>query len=278
MILPAKGERVPLIAEESQSKPGTPVPTIIKRQGRSEWTAIVPEEEFAIYDKAIKGVRPLALPFLLGGAFGLATHTGRWRNTKDIDFFVMPAHHEAFIGALRNAGFEDYYKTLPYDRGWIFRGIQNGVIVDIIWDTPNRRTQVDDEWVQRASHINFRGEDMLAVPAEELLFIKTFVIQKDRCDWSDLINLLCFQAAHLDWEHVIKRYGPELPLLRAVLNVFAWICPVEAAQIPEKIRAQLGVEIEMPENPEDMTRQRVNLLDSRPWFAAYQPMDAPMKL
>jgi hypothetical protein len=249
-----------------------------KRNGRSEWTAIVPEEEFAIYNKAIKAIRPLGLPFLLGGAFGIAAHTGRWRNTKDIDFFVLPAHHDAIIGALLNAGFTDYYPTLAYDRGWIFRSIQEGVLVDIIWDTPNRRSQVDQDWIDRAAHVDFRGEEMLAVPAEELLFIKTFVLQKDRCDWTDLINLLCFQSARLDWEHVIKRYGPELPLLRAVLGVFAWVCPVEAAQIPEDIRERLGLEVELPDNPVATTRARVRMLDSRPWFSAYQPMDKPMTL
>lgn len=249
-----------------------------KRQGRSEWCAIVPEGEFAIYNKALNAVRPLGLPFLLGGAFGLAALTGRWRNTKDLDLFVMPAHHEIFVGALRNAGFVDYYDTLAYDRGWIYRAVLEGVIVDVIWDTPNRRSQVEESWFERAVHLNFRGEATLAVPPEEMLFIKSFVLQKDRSDWGDLMNLLCFQAAHIDWEHVIKRYGAELPLLRGILNVFAWLCPLEAGQIPEEIRARLRIEISMPENPEETTRARVRMLDTRPWFAAYQPMDKPMSI
>jgi hypothetical protein len=253
------------------------------RVGRSEWTAIVPEEEFAIYNKAIKAIRPLNFPFMLGGAFGIASHTGRWRNTKDIDFFVLPEHHNAFIEVLLKNGFHDYYETLEYDRGWIFRAIQEGILVDIIWDTPNRRAHVDQQWIDRALSINFRGESMLAVPAEELIFIKAFVLQKDRCDWTDIINVLHFQAGHLDWEHIIRRFGPELPILRAILNVFAWVCPIEALQIPEKIRGDLNIEIQLPEDSAEHTRTRVKILDSRPWdsrpwFAAYQPMDKPMTL
>jgi hypothetical protein len=249
-----------------------------KRIGRSEWTKSVPEQEFAIYAKALDAVRPLGLPYLLGGAFGLAAHTGRWRNTKDLDLFVMPAHHEQFVQSLTRAGFHDYYERLAYDRGWIYRAILDDVIVDIIWDTPNRRCHVDEAWIERAVHLDFRGESALAVPPEEMIFIKSFVMQKDRCDWTDLINILCFQSAHLDWKHLIHRFGPELPILRALLNIFSWICPLEAAQIPENIRTRLGVEIILPEDPAATTRVRKNLLDSRPWFAAFEPMDVPMKL
>jgi hypothetical protein len=249
-----------------------------KRRGRSEWAAIVPEGEWAVYLKALKAVRPLGWPFMIGGAFGLACHTGRWRNTKDLDLFVMPDHHEAFVDALLKAGFVDYYDTLAYDRGWIFRAIYEGVIVDVIWNTPNRRTQVDEKWFQYAPQVTLRGEELMGVPAEELLVLKSFVLQKDRCDWSDLINLLCFTAASIDWDHVIDRFGTEVPLLRGLLNVFAWVCPVEAAQIPESIRKRLCVEVIMPDDPAAITRERVKLLDSRPWFSAFQPMDAPMKL
>lgn len=249
-----------------------------KRRGRSEWVAIVPENEWAIYQKALKAVRSPGWPFMIGGAFGLACHTGRWRNTKDLDLFVMPAHHEAFVDALLKAGFIDYYDTLAYDRGWIFRAIHDDVIVDVIWDTPNRRTQVDEKWFEYAPRITLRGEELMGVPAEELLVLKSFVLQKDRCDWTDLINLLCFTAGSMDWNHVIERFGSELQLLRGLLNVFAWTCPVEASQIPEPIRRQLALDIIMPENPAAATRERVRLLDSRPWFSAFQPMDAPMKL
>lgn len=248
------------------------------RRGRSEWASIVPDAEWAVYLRAIQAVRPLGWPFMIGGAFGLACHTGRWRNTKDLDLFVMPAHHEAFVDALLKAGFVDYYDTLAYDRGWIFRAVFEGVIVDVIWNTPNRRTQVDELWFQNAPHVTLRGEELMGVPAEELLLLKSFVVQKDRCDWTDLINLLCFTAGHINWPHVINRFGSELPLLRALLNLFAWVCPVEAAQIPENIRQQLCVKVAMPDDPAAATKERVKLLDSRPWFAAFQPMDAPMKI
>src|SRR5262245_12798887 len=51
------------------------------------WTEHIPDEEWAIYERAIGAIRKTGRPFMLAGAFGLAAYTGRWRNTKDIDFY-----------------------------------------------------------------------------------------------------------------------------------------------------------------------------------------------
>jgi hypothetical protein len=252
-------------------------PALAKRPvGRTDWAAIVPDDEWAVYMKAIRAVRPLGTGFLLGGAFGLASYTGRWRNTKDLDFYVLPSERDRFIDALLKAGFVDYYDTLAYDRGWIFRAVQDDVIVDVIWGTPNRRSEVDAEWFKRGTEVTLKGEKLAALPAEELLFVKSFVLQRDRCDWPDLLNLLCYTAGELDWDHVVWRYGPELPILKSLLNLFAWLNPEKAALLPEKVRTKLGVEVKMPTDPAAVCKCNVALLDSRAWFAPFHPTDKPM--
>src|SRR5438105_10001981 len=97
------------------------------------WAAAISSSEWATYRAAIDAVRGAGIPFLLGGGFALATFTGRWRDTKDIDFYVMPQARSATIAALTKAGFGDYYQRLSYDRRWIYRSVQSDVIVDIIW-------------------------------------------------------------------------------------------------------------------------------------------------
>src|SRR5215210_1712277 len=113
------------------------------------WASIVPDDQWNTYLDAIRVTRKTGAPFLLGGAFGLAAYTGRWRNTKDLDFFVLPSDKDKVVDALTKIGFEDYHSTLAYDRGWIYRAVRNDAIVDVIWQTPNRRTVVDEEWFQR---------------------------------------------------------------------------------------------------------------------------------
>ena len=242
------------------------------------WASIVPDDQWNVYLEAIRATRKTGARFLLGGAFGLAGYTGRWRNTKDLDFFVLPNDKDKIVDALTKIGFEDYHDTLAYDRGWIYRSVCNDVIVDVIWQTPNRRAVVDEEWFKRGRPVVLRDEKLEVIPAEELLSIKLYVLQRDRCDWPDLINLLYRTVDSLDWDHVLKRLGNDRGLLGGLLQVFNWVAPAEAKQIPERIRKQFCLpditssDLQLPDSA------RKALLDSRPWFAAHQPMDRPLQL
>lgn len=242
------------------------------------WASIVPDEQWNTYLDAIRATRRTGAQFLLGGAFGLAGYTGRWRNTKDLDFFVLPEDKDKIVDALTKAGFEDYHLKLPYDRGWIYRAVRDEVIVDTIWQTPNRRSVVDEQWFKRGRPVVLRNEKLAVIPAEELLAIKLYVLQRDRCDWPDLINLLYATAATLDWDHVLYRMGSDTPLLSGLLQVFNWVAPAQAKEIPSRIREQFCLpkvtmaELEIPDN------ERKALLDSRPWFAAHQLADKPLQL
>jgi hypothetical protein len=243
---------------------------------RKTWAATIPNEQWERYLEAIHRVRKTGARFLLGGAFGLASYTQRWRNTKDLDLFVLPSDKDRVIDAVTKAGFEDYHDQLPYDRGWIYRAVRDGVIVDTIWQTPNRRSEVDEEWFARARPVVICDEHLQAIPAEELLAIKLYVLQRDRCDWPDLINLLFFTAETLDWQHVLRRLDQEKPLLGGLLQVFNWIAPARAMRIPSEIRTEFHLSAPSGEDlflPEDF---RIKLIDSRPWFAAHQPSDRPM--
>src|SRR5436305_13014397 len=144
------------------------------------WARTIPDEQWSVYRDAIRVTRKTGARFLLGGAFGLARYTGRTRNTKDIDFFVLPSDKDKIIDALTKIGFDDYYPKLAYDRGWIYRAVRDDVIVDTIWQTPNRRTEVDAEWFKRSRRAVLRGEELEFIPAEELLAIKLYVLQRDR--------------------------------------------------------------------------------------------------
>lgn len=243
-----------------------------------KWGSIIPDAQWAVYLDAIRVTRKTGAKFLLGGAFGLAAYTGRWRNTKDLDFFVLPSDKDKIIDALTKAGFDDYHSTLGYDRGWIYRAVRDEMLVDTIWQTPNRRTVVDEEWFARSRDVVLRGEPLNVLPAEELLAIKLYVLQRDRCDWPDLLNLLYTTAGSLDWEHVVHRLEREQPLLAGLLQVFNWLAPERARQIPREIREKFHLPEVGSKDLDLPAEHRVGLLDSRPWFAAFQAMDKPMSL
>ncbi|MDX1953776.1 MAG: nucleotidyltransferase family protein [Verrucomicrobiota bacterium] len=243
--------------------------------GKSQWGEIIPDTEWSVYQRAIQLFRDLKVPFVLGGAFGLAGYTGRWRNTKDMDFFLRPSDKDKVVDALTKEGFEDYYTRLPYDRGWIYRAVDDDVIVDLIWGTPNRVTEVDDLWFEFATPISIRGEAMHVLPAEELLYIKLFVLQRDRCDWPDLLNLLYAVGPRLRWDHVMRRLGPDKGLMGGLLQLFTWLAPEIARKLPMEIQEQFH--LQPKEGVRDL-QGNVNVLDSRPWFSAFQPVDQAMRL
>ena len=246
--------------------------------GRNEWEQLIPDEQWTIYKSAIDAISAAKRAFMLGGAFGLAGYTGRCRNTKDLDIYVLPSDGEAVIDALTKAGFEDFYGRLPYDRGWIYRSIQNDIIVDVIWGTPYRLTEVDADWFKHSRPISVKGEKMRIVPPEELVWVKLFVLQRDRCDWPDLLNLLRISGGEIDWDRLLHRVGPDFGLLQALMQVYNWLCPVEALALPARIREVFKLTVPTAEERGLDPRARVALLDSRPWFALFQPADKPMQI
>lgn len=243
-----------------------------------QWGQLIPLPQWMVYKAAIQAARSAQVPFMLGGAFGLARYTGRWRNTKDIDFFVREADGLRLIEALLQAGFSDYHEQLAYDRSWIYRAVQDDVIVDVIWTTPNHHMVVDEDWFQHARGVTIQDEELQVIPAEELLWIKTFVMQRDRCDWPDLVNLLAAAGPDLQWDRLLARFGDDAPLLHSVLLLFSWVCPDGAAQLPQMVRERFSLPGQNFRLGDETEKRRVALLDSRPWYAAFQPADAPMRL
>ncbi len=240
------------------------------------WAGTVPQLAWETYQSAIKVLQSEGIPFLLGGGFALATFVGRWRDTKDIDFYIHPQDRERAATALRGAGFEDYYDRLPYDRNWIVRNVKNDVIVDLIWAMANQRAQVDESWFQRVSEISIRGETLFLMPIEEFLWCKFYIVQRDHCDWIDILNVLYMHAESINWTSLLNRLGEDQPLLAGVLSVFAWMCPDRAGQLPRGLWRELGLN---PPPPERALRQdRVRLLDSRAWFAALLPCNGKLEV
>ncbi len=210
--------------------------------------------------------RSSGIRFAFGGAFATAVYTGELRNTKDFDFYILPQDRKRMQEAIGRAGLRDHYDLLPYDRSWIYRASKNGVLVDVIWAMANHRSDVDDEWLTRGPLVEIRGEQLRAIPIEELIWSKLYVLQRDRTDWGDVLNLFSAQAESIDWDRLADRLGSDTPLLAAALQVWTWLEPERTGSV-EAIRNRLALAPpdQEPEQP-DPTRFRAGLIDSRPWF------------
>ncbi len=230
-----------------------------------DWESI-PEPQWDVYREAIRQANAQNVRFALGGAFATAAYTGDLRNTKDLDFYILPADRQAMQRAMAKAGLEDHYDRLPYDRSWIYRGSHGDIIVDAIWAMANHRAEVDQDWLDRGREVTIRGMHLRAIPVEELIWSKLYVLQRERCDWGDVLNLLDAQARSIDWEHLLGRLAGDTPLLAGALSLFTWLAPDSAALIPPTVWQRLGLRASPESADRGTLRSRADLLDSRPWF------------
>ncbi len=246
-------------------------------RGEAEWAALMPDDQWEVFASGAAAMEAEGVPFLLAGAMALASYTGHWRNTKDVDVIVREADRERAIGALRAVGFEDYFERQAYDRSWIFRGFRKGVLFDVIWGLPNHRVGIDDAWFAHATPVSLRGQTYRAAPAEEIVRVKLYVMQRERCDWVDVLNVLAATVEQLAWPRLVERMGRDLPLLQGALAIFNWMCPGRAQALPAWLRKQFALSRIEAEDLAATEERRVRLFDSRPWFALHQPMDRPLE-
>jgi hypothetical protein len=228
------------------------------------WARLIPRSQWRIYRQVIARAQKEGIPFALGGAFAVATYTGYWRNTKDLDLYVLPEYRERMISILTSAGLADYYDTLPYDRWWIYRGKRGDTIVDVIWAMANHRAQIDELWMS-GPEVELQEFRVRVLPAEAMLWDKLYIMQRERCDWPDVLNLLYSAGDRIDWEYLLGRIGEDRALLAGALSVFRWISPGRARALPGWLWGRLGVEAPDSSAPE-IVQRRVGLLDRRPWF------------
>lgn len=230
-----------------------------------DWDRI-PDAEWEVYRAVIHQARSLGIRFAIGGAFATAAYVGVLRNTKDLDLYVLASDRDLMKEATRRAGLVDFYDRLPYDRSWIYRARLGDIIVDTIWTMANHRADVDEAWLTRGLAVEIRGEPLRAIPVEELIWAKLYILQRDRSDWGDVLNLIEAQTESVKWEHLLGRLAQDIPLLAGALAVYGWLSPARASLIPEKVWSRVGLRAPQRDSGPVATVTRADLLDSRPWF------------
>lgn len=232
------------------------------------WENLIPPFHWEIYACVLDRLCQSGVEFSLGGGLALGYYTGFLRRSKDLDIYIRPEDRDVVVSAMDVCGLEDYFVHLEYDRQWIYRGYRDGVIVDAIWAMANRRTWVDEQWIRGGPLVQLCGQTFRVMPPEELIWSKLYVLQRDRCDWPDILNLLYATGAQLNWDHLFDRVEDDLPLVKGLLSVFSWVAPERAASIPRRVWLQLGLPEPGCSDCAELMPRRTDLLDSRPWLLA----------
>jgi hypothetical protein len=174
-------------------------------------------------------------PFLVGGAFALNCYAGITRDTKDLDLFVRPRDCESVLDLLASAG---YHTELTFPH-WLGKAYHGERIIDVIFSSGNGHCEVDDDWFTHAVEATSLGRNVKLCPPEEMIWVKTYVMERDRFDGADVNHLLRATAATLNWDRLIQRFGSHWRLLLVHLTLFGFVYPGEAAVIPRRVMRSL---------------------------------------
>lgn len=204
------------------------------------------EDVHAFYRAVLSLLSRANVPFLLGGGYALRHWTGISRDSKDLDIFVRRDDRDRALAVLEEAG---YFTTTPFPH-WLSKVFDCEMYIDIIFNSGNGLTNVDEEWFTHAVDGRLLGVPVKICPAEETLWSKAFVIERERCDAADVAHLLRATGDKLDWPRLIRRFGAHGRVLLAHLVLFGFIYPGDRAKVPTWVMDQLYAQIRQ-ESPHD---------------------------
>lgn len=200
----------------------------------------------AFYRRALRLLVDAGVPFLVGGAFAHACFTGIRRSTKDLDLFIRRADYER-IAALAHA--EGWRTEMPYPH-WLAKVYHGEDFIDLIFNSGNGVTPVDDRWFHDNARADVLGVPVLIANMEDGMLSKSFIMERERYDGADIAHLLRANAEHLDWGGLLERFGAHWRVLLAHLTLFGYIYPGERDRVPQwvmdKLTARLAAESRRP--------------------------------
>lgn len=175
------------------------------------------------------------LQYLVGGGFALSHYTGIRRDTKDFDIFVLRTDYDAIMAVLESAGY-DTELTFPH---WLGKARCKQGYVDVIFNSGNGVSYVDDAWFQHAEIGTVFGMPARLCPVEETIWSKAFIMERERFDGADVMHLILSRAEQIDWARLVRRFSSHWRVLFSHLCLFGFIYPSERARIPEWVMSGL---------------------------------------
>jgi hypothetical protein len=171
------------------------------------------------------------VPFLIGGAYVVEVYAGVSRRSKDFDLYVRPNDVDAALVALGRVGY-DTQKTFPH---WLAKAGRGRDYIDLIFRAGNGLCEVDDSWFDRANDDEFLGLHVKLCAPEEMIWMKAYIMERERFDGADIAHILQSSAEKLDWPHLVRRFGPDWRVLLSHLVLFGYIYPGERNKIPSAV-------------------------------------------
>lgn len=180
------------------------------------------------YRRTMELLNQAGLPYLVGGGFALSHYTGIRRDTKDFDIFVRREEYDGIMAVLAKAG---YHTELTFPH-WLGKAKCGLGYVDVIFNSGNGVSYVDDAWFQHSEMGTVFGMPAPLCPVEETIWSKAFIMERERFDGADVVHLILSRAERIDWTRLVSRFGSHWRVLLSHLCLFGFIYPSERGRIP----------------------------------------------
>ncbi len=199
-----------------------------------------------LYRTALEMLNRSGVPYLVGGAYAFQYYAGISRATKDFDIFVRPRDVQRALDVLTRAGF----RTEIAFTHWLAKARYGDKFIDVIYNSGNGVAEVDDEWFAHAVDEHVLGVPVKLCPAEETIWSKALIMERERYDGADVAHLVRHCSGLLNWARLIRRFGPHWRVLFSHLVLFGFIYPGERSLIPSTVIKDLVnrllAELEVP--------------------------------
>lgn len=192
-------------------------------------------ETLQFYREAFTILEDAGIPFLVGGAYGLNRCAGIVRHTKDLDVFVRPEDAERTLAVFQVHGFRT---EMPFPH-WLGKAWKDRDFVDVIFSSGNGITVVDDDWFVNSSREEIFGTMVQVCPTEEMIWSKSFILERERYDGADVAHLIRGCSEQINWPRLIARFGEHWRVLLSHLVLFGFIYPAERERIPAPVLQEL---------------------------------------
>lgn len=205
------------------------------------------------YVAALRKLDENHVPYLVGGAYAFARYTGIERHTKDFDIFIKREDFDRASEVLERAGYKTEL-TFPH---WIGKAYDKDGddFIDLIFSAGNAVAEVDNLWFKYAVPEKVLGLDVKLIPAEEMLWSKGLIMERERFDGADVAHVLYAVGAKLDWKRLLRRYGKFWRALYAHLILFGFIYPSDRSRIPKWVMQELAARLEREVNEPDIAER-----------------------
>jgi hypothetical protein len=185
--------------------------------------------------RSVAALQDANVPFMIGGAYVVEVYADVSRRTKDFDLYVRPRHVDAALDALARAG----YETELTFAHWLAKAKRGRDYVDLIFRAGNGLCEVDDSWFERVHDDELLGLHVKLCAPEEMIWMKAYIMERERFDGADIAHLLVSCAEKLNWQHLVQRFGPDWHVLLSHLVLFGFIYPSEQRRIPTAVMDDL---------------------------------------